>query len=123
MSCAYVNCPDENQIVAWLQGRLGEDEISEIDAALARCSACFELSIELIRMLFPDQSEANAKGAALGEQRCTQWLLAPVEPSIATQKTPTRKRYVSATWEGRPSSDTGAFCWMLLDREGTGKCH
>jgi hypothetical protein len=44
-----MECPDDNTIVALLEGKLSEDEMARVDAHLAACAACHALLVEIVK--------------------------------------------------------------------------
>ncbi len=54
--CSFIDCPDENQFVALLQGQLSPQEVQRLEDVMDRCVYCSELMIEIAHTMRPQEA-------------------------------------------------------------------
>lgn len=67
------DCPDENTLVAFLQGQLAATELATVEANIDRCPACTELVIELASVFYPEESN-HPSGPQIGRYQVEEQL-------------------------------------------------
>jgi serine/threonine protein kinase len=70
---ALRECPDENRLVALVEGRLGDDDVSTLEQHVDRCIACQTLLDELGAVLSPATAQPTT-GASIGRYQVLEPL-------------------------------------------------